>query len=558
MRARSAGRTTRDERGGLRADHLVLRALVAAVVVGVVCGLLGAWWGGRRDEVSSATAVILLNPLQGNPFSPDARGDDLVNLETEAQLVTSDAVLERLDEALPGAPAVSSTQVSVSVPTNTQLLSITVTGPTEDEALRATQELATGYLSFRRSRTEGALDGQRENIDDQIQQQTDERAALLERFDALPQGAQGTTLLTQQILATVTRISDLRSQLGEVGSVSLDPGQVVTPAHPDAGGLLPAGPLVPGAVGALLGAALGALAAMRAGRGRRVRGTADLVGLAAPVWGTVPGDVARRPLAAARLRAAVRAAHPASPLVVLACHDGARGALLVAAPALARSLAAARCRTVMVEVAEPGEHDGGLGGDRGSGLGRDLGGDLGGDLGWDTVAPGLADVLRDEVPVARGLRWSGDLGLVHRGRRQHDLDDLTASSAMATLLTGLVTRRTGDAAPAEAVVLLAGSPTSPRTQALAAHADLVLLEVASGAAALRGVEQSLTDLTAAGAARVGIVLVGPPARTRQGRRRLVELHRRAVRPFGRLAGRAPRPAAVPVLSRTERRWSAGE
>ncbi len=39
-----------------------------------------------------ATATVLVSPLEGNPYSPDGRGDDLVNLQTEAQLVTTDRV----------------------------------------------------------------------------------------------------------------------------------------------------------------------------------------------------------------------------------------------------------------------------------------------------------------------------------------------------------------------------------------------------------------------------------------------------------------------------------
>ena len=53
---------------------------------------LGVAAGLRRAEEHSATSSILVSPLEGNPFSPSGRGDDLVNLETEAQLVGSDPV----------------------------------------------------------------------------------------------------------------------------------------------------------------------------------------------------------------------------------------------------------------------------------------------------------------------------------------------------------------------------------------------------------------------------------------------------------------------------------
>ena len=55
-----------------------------------------------------ATAVILLNPTEGNPFAPDSTaGVNLVDLETEAQLVLSDEVAGLVADRRDGGTAAS-------------------------------------------------------------------------------------------------------------------------------------------------------------------------------------------------------------------------------------------------------------------------------------------------------------------------------------------------------------------------------------------------------------------------------------------------------------------
>ena len=464
--------------------------VVSALLLAVAGGAVGAWWGERQSVAKQATAVILLNPLQGNPFSPDARGDDLVNLETEAQLVTSDAVLDQLAAALPQAPVVTVDDVSVLVPPNTQLLSISVTGATAREAEAATQALATLYLDYRQARTRSALFNQRANIDEQIQQRTTERAALVSRLDALEPGSPGSSLLTQQILAAVTQISELRTQLGEVGSVSLDPGQLVTPASASGGGLLPSGPWAPAGLGLLLGAVCGAVgAAQLSRRGDLVRGRDDLEDLDPLCWGSV---AAPDRAGSARLRAVLLAARQGPTTVALVCRAGpagppsGRGA---AAPScvepLATSLAAARLRTVLVDVGGYAAND-----QRRSG------------------GTGLVDVVQEKSDLGSALDWDGELGRLALGRDGAALDDLAATPEMDVVLLEL--RDTADV-----VLLHAGAPGSPRAQALAAGADLVVLEVPVGAVSLTSLRNDLEDLSRAGAGSVGLVLVSRAVRRRR-------------------------------------------
>ncbi|MFB9313992.1 hypothetical protein [Nocardioides plantarum] len=462
--------------------------VVTALLLAVAGAAVGAWWGERQSVERQATAVILLNPLQGNPFSPDARGDDLVNLETEAQLVTSDSVLDKLAATLPRAPVVTGDDVSVAVPPNTQLLSISVTGATDQEAEAATQALATLYLDYRKARTQSALFNQRANIDEQIQQRTTERSALVSRLDALEPGSPGSSLLTQQILAAVTQISELRTQLGEVGSVSLDPGQLVTPASASGGGLLPAGPWAPAGLGLLLGAVCGGVgAAQLSRRGDLVRGRDDLDDLDALCWGSI---AASDRAGAARLRAVLLAARQGPTTVVLVCRAGPAGApsgrralATSCVESLATSLAAARLRTVLV--------------------------DVGGHTGDDPRggAAGLVDVVQGTSDPGSALDWDGELGRLGLGRDGAAFDDLVATPEMDAVLLEL-------RATADLVLLHADAPASPRAQALAAGADLVVLEVPVGVVSLASLRSDLESLSRAGAGSIGLVLVSRDPRER--------------------------------------------
>ena len=89
--------------------------------------------GLRRAEDHTAQASILVSPLDGNPFYPSGRGDDLINLETEAQLVQSDSVANAVAERI-GDPGTASDLLSgldvTSRPTPRSSPSTTPAAPT--------------------------------------------------------------------------------------------------------------------------------------------------------------------------------------------------------------------------------------------------------------------------------------------------------------------------------------------------------------------------------------------------------------------------------------------
>ncbi|WP_323791017.1 hypothetical protein [Nocardioides sp.] len=490
-------------RPSLHGSHHAVRLLVLALLVVVLAGAGGAagrWWGERQSGTYVATVVILLNPLQGNPFSPDSRGEDLVNLETEAQLVTSDTVVKRVALDHPDLPPLDVASVVVTVPPNTQLLDIEVTAADSEVAQQTAAALGQVYLTHRRNRTASALFNERANINEQLDERAAERTELTRSLDKSKPGSAASVQVTQQVLAVVTQISELRAQLGVVGAASVDPGQVVTPAEVAPHGPLTAGPELPGLLGALLGLLVAAAVTSRLVRPDGVvRVAADLEGLSglgAPAWVATMAGADGGVSGGSRLRALALASGGGRRVVVLACHVG-RGPTGPAVRALADSCVASRLRTVTVEVGAAARAD-----DEG----------LAGAASGPGNPPGLLEVLRDDVPLSSAVTWRGDRGLLGAGCEPGPLDDLAASAGMEHVVVAL--REASDV-----VVLDAGAASSARALALLPHVDVVLLEVAVGSVTLEEIEDEIDELRAAGEAAVGVVLVPRARKHRRARRR---------------------------------------
>jgi hypothetical protein len=252
--------------------------------------------------------VLLVSPLEGNPFNPLGRGDDLLNLESEALLVRSDAVagtvIDRLDLAT--TPARLLEDVVVEVPANTQLLRITAVGTSAGRAHDLADAVAAAFLDYRAGRTLAARAEQETTLHEQLRARSLDRDRLLGELADLPLSSPLATLLGQRVADLTTQVGVLRARLTELELGSTDPGQVVTPALADPPGLLARRPLVATA-GALAGAAL-ALALLlgvrrwwpRRGGGALLVGTAPRVPSAVrrPRWGasvlSLRATVARR------------------------------------------------------------------------------------------------------------------------------------------------------------------------------------------------------------------------------------------------------------------------
>jgi uncharacterized protein involved in exopolysaccharide biosynthesis len=202
--------------------------LLATTLVGGALGLGAATLGAASY---TARSTVLVTPLEGNPFNPVGNGDALENLESEAQLANSDAVSSKVAADEPGA---SSTLLlnglTVTVPPNTQILTISYKAPTAELALSRAQGFARGYLDLRAERADQAVVAQAAEIQDEIDAQTDRLNTLSKRKSKVIAPEQR-AVLQQQIDGVTAQVIQLSTTLSAVQTIDRDPGEVITPAH---------------------------------------------------------------------------------------------------------------------------------------------------------------------------------------------------------------------------------------------------------------------------------------------------------------------------------------
>jgi hypothetical protein len=258
--------------------HPVLVALMS--VMGL---LLGLGLAALVPSPDTASTTVLLRPLPGNPYSSVNEPDTLVALETEAQLVRSDEVSRRVirDLDLGVTAAELRSNLTTSVPDNTQVLEIEYTGNAED-ATKIAQAYADQYLAFRESRGEAARDGQVASLDAQIS----DREAALDELEAQPDGA----ARSASIARATSGLLALQAQRDAIGRSELDAGEVIVPARTAPAGLTILSLALP-LLGLLAGAGLGLVLAVTRERSAGVlRHTDDLDEYGVPLLSVVPAE----------------------------------------------------------------------------------------------------------------------------------------------------------------------------------------------------------------------------------------------------------------------------
>ncbi|MFL6182969.1 MAG: Wzz/FepE/Etk N-terminal domain-containing protein [Actinomycetes bacterium] len=200
------------------------------VALGAVFGLaLAAVYLLIVPKTYIATAAVKVEPIGGSADNAvtDARTNSGVNLDTEAQLVTSQAVSAEAKVALQSPEIVGQLvqHVSVSVPPNTNVLRISYSADTPEAARLGASAYANGYLKNRRDTAVDSLDTQERALKQQIEElQTQLDAATPEERDGIQ-----------------TTLQAVRLRLGQVVGTPVEPGEIISDA------LLPRRPASPNA-----------------------------------------------------------------------------------------------------------------------------------------------------------------------------------------------------------------------------------------------------------------------------------------------------------------------
>src|SRR5262249_51228678 len=156
-------------------------------------------------------------------------GDDLTNLQTEAQLVQADTVEQIVRKKLPTADR---SRVSVTVPPNTQVLLISYTAASATAARDGAQAFANGYLDYRKQRAQSVLDERSAKLRDQEKRIQQELSATNRRLAAAPEAQR--SALRDRVTAYTNQLGVIDEQNNDIAATPVTSGSVITPAQPPA------------------------------------------------------------------------------------------------------------------------------------------------------------------------------------------------------------------------------------------------------------------------------------------------------------------------------------
>jgi polysaccharide biosynthesis transport protein len=497
----------RDHETGARrspASRSLRRTWWLPLLLALIGAGVGGWVGLHRPHEASAT--VLVNPLVGNPFSPTGTGEDLLNLESEAQLVASDRVARAVADDLgsTGDPRDLLGGLTVTVPSNTQTLEVTFSASSAKRAVQRAQAFAENYLVVRSDRAQALVDRQSRLLRTQIGDAQRESERLTDSRETIDDPA-ALASVDAQIQTTLDRQQQLQQSLQELTQSVGSPGDVVNSAV----ATKPFGPLpavaVFGGLGLVAFLVLGlALALLRTRSGSRVRHPDDVDAYGLPVLGTVARKSAARSrvmllngepttpdssTAGGQVMSTVRTAvlthrQRALPItVLLGTASVGTSASAVSAAGLARSLAQSNLRVVLVDLG-----DGSVAGapNLPSGDGSER--------------PGLLEVLQGTADVDDAVRKLGNgIELVTAGTDPSAVRHLLVNPRMESVLTALESR-------SDLVLVAAASLHDPAVQSLFGRVDTVLIEVNEGDTRLRDVAR-LAGLDGLAEELAGVVYV---------------------------------------------------
>jgi capsular polysaccharide biosynthesis protein len=269
-----------DSYGG---DYTALLRRRWRIVVALTCvGLVGAFGYIKVTPAAySATAVVYVAPTGAahNNQVADSKTTSAVNLDTEAQLVTSGAVAGTAGHLMHSTqtPSQLAKQIAVTVPPNTQVLDVSCTASSGAKAAACANAFAQGYLLNRRSSATSWLNAQINALQDKVNALQQPVATLKTEISALP--PKSSTRFTDlaklnsdntQLRVLDNQISALHGQAADVSRsrILTDASPSTRPDNPKKSLVLPSG----FAAGLVLGL-IAAFAWDR--RDKRIRGAKD-------------------------------------------------------------------------------------------------------------------------------------------------------------------------------------------------------------------------------------------------------------------------------------------
>ena len=453
------------------------------MALGAIIGLaLASSYLLVAPKTYEASALVSVEPLGLSDNVVDgARTNSGINMDTEAQLMKSQAVSSRAKEQLETLEPVGQLvqQVSVSVPPNTNVLKVTFVDDDPEGARAGAQAYADQYLDYRQQSAADSAKATETNLKREIN--------LLEK-----EAEEQSGIARETTLQEITSVSSL---LNTVVGATFQPGEVISLA------LTPRRPASPNqlmilfsgfAFGILIGLLGVAYLERRDGRVYDWRFLERRLGI--PVLVNVPGDREETPTllpahspggqAFTQLRSVLMSGMPEGGIILIAEPEDGSGADMVAAN-LGAAFARADQRTTVVVADVTSSVPAMLGAPHG---------------------PGLAELLRKKTSindVRRQVSAVTGLSVVAPGLHlDSEIDDLEGAG-IADVLASVAER-------SRIVIVRAPATTAGAdAQLLARLSDAALPVVTVGGTHRTAIEETLRQWSIMGTEIPGVVAVPP-------------------------------------------------
>lgn len=264
--------------------------LLLGVIVGAGAGYL---YAKSQKMTWQATASVLVQAT-GVPTASvaNSRTSSEVNLDTEAKLVTSTRVLTLAHGSLKlnGDPGVLAPKIAVTVPPNSQLLTITFTADSAAGARDGANAVASAYLVDRTATARSTINNAANQLSANLTGYQTSLNVLNTQIAALTPGDSKLAPAQSRRNNLQGQIRDVTGQLTNLRNIVVTPGSVSSTAS------LPTAPSGPSkTLDVASGAALGLVAGITVAwlwtrKVRRIRRPADVaVGIGLPVVGRIDG-----------------------------------------------------------------------------------------------------------------------------------------------------------------------------------------------------------------------------------------------------------------------------
>jgi capsular polysaccharide biosynthesis protein len=272
----------------------VLRRRGWLIVVVAVIGLLGSvGYYKLAHKVYTGSASVFVTATSGTANQvANARTTGTVNLDTEAQVVQSVAVAQAAAKLLhsPETPQQLIKRVTVTVPANSQVLTISCEARSAVTAARCAQSFAEAYLNYSSSSTITAVNGQISALQSRISGLESASAKLALEVGSLPSNSPERASAAEQLSSDRSQLKALNNQVALLITQRANPsaGSIISNATPPQSATSPKALLVVPS-GLLIGLLAGMILAYIVDRrDRRIRGPRDLTQLSVPVLISLP------------------------------------------------------------------------------------------------------------------------------------------------------------------------------------------------------------------------------------------------------------------------------